>query len=76
MKAIGYKKAGPITNENSLIEFDAPMPVCGDRDLLVEVRAVSMNPVDTKRRANAEPEAGINNGIKIIGFETLELQVT
>jgi NADPH2:quinone reductase len=69
MKAIGYKKAGPISNENSLIEFDAPMPVCGDRDLLVEVRAVSMNPVDTKRRANAEPEAGINNGIKIIGFD-------
>jgi zinc-binding alcohol dehydrogenase family protein len=69
MKAIGYKKAGPISNENSLFEFEAAMPVCGDHDLLVEVRAVSMNPVDTKRRANAEPEADINNGIKIIGFD-------
>jgi NADPH2:quinone reductase len=69
MKAIGYKKAGPITSEHSLFDFEAAMPVCGDHDLLVEVRAVSMNPVDTKRRANAEPEAGINNGIKIIGFD-------
>lgn len=69
MKAIGYKKAGPINNENSLIEFDAPLPVCDEHDLLVEVRAVSMNPVDTKRRANAEPEPDINNGIKIIGYD-------
>ena len=69
MKAIGYKKAGPISSENSLVEFEAVMPVCGERDLLVAVRAVSMNPVDTKRRANFEPEADINNGTKIIGFD-------
>jgi zinc-binding alcohol dehydrogenase family protein len=69
MKAIGYKKAGPISNENSLIDFEAPVPVCGDHDLLVEVRAVSMNPVDTKRRANAEPEEGIYAGTKVIGYD-------
>ena len=38
--------------------MDLPDPVPGRRDLLVEVRAVSANPVDTKQRKRAQPAEG------------------
>lgn len=51
MKAIVYTQHGlPIDDAQSLVELELPMPVPGPRDLLVEVRAVSVNPVDTKIR--------------------------
>lgn len=51
MKAIAYARHGlPIAHPEALIEIDLPEPVPGPRDLLVEVRAVSVNPVDTKIR--------------------------
>jgi zinc-binding alcohol dehydrogenase family protein len=54
MKAIVYTQHGlPIADPKSLIDFDLPQPTPGPRDLLVEVRAVSVNPVDTKVRAAA-----------------------
>ena len=58
MKAIGYQKSLPITDDNSLVDVELPKPVPGGRDLLVKVQAVSVNPVDTKMRMRAEPSAG------------------
>lgn len=58
MKAIGYQKSLPITDDNSLVDVELPKPVPGGRDLLVQVRAVSVNPVDTKIRMRAEPSPG------------------
>ena len=40
MKAIGYTDAGPISNENALIEFETDIPQPGPKDLLVEVRGI------------------------------------
>jgi zinc-binding alcohol dehydrogenase family protein len=52
MKAITFTQhALPIENPQSLQDTDIPVPTPGPRDLLVEVRAVSVNPVDTKVRA-------------------------
>ena len=65
MKAIGYEKAGPIAAPEALIAFEAAKPQLGPRDLLVEVRGVSMNPVDVKVRANMAPEGGP----RILGFD-------
>ena len=65
MKAIGYTHAGPISAENALIEFETDTPKPGPNDLLVEVRAVSVNPVDVKVRASAQPD----NGPRILGFD-------
>ena len=65
MQAIGYNKNGPIDAPESLIEFDAPMPAPKAGDLLVEVRGVSVNPVDVKVRAKVPPE----HGTKIIGYD-------
>ena len=54
MKAIAYTRNGlSIDDPQSLIDIDLPMPVPGPRDLLVQVHAVSVNPVDTKIRKNA-----------------------
>ncbi|HTU51964.1 MAG TPA: zinc-binding alcohol dehydrogenase family protein [Acidobacteriaceae bacterium] len=50
MKAIAFTRPLPIEAEDSLVELDLPKPELGPRDLLVNVRAVSVNPVDTKVR--------------------------
>ncbi|MET0742642.1 MAG: zinc-binding alcohol dehydrogenase family protein [Microvirga sp.] len=66
MRAVGYRKSLPISDAESLIDVDLPRPEPTGRDLLVEVRAVSVNPVDTKVRRRAEPEPG---GVKVLGFD-------
>ena len=58
MKAIGYYRNLPITDPQSLIDLELPDPVPGARDLLVEVQAVSVNPVDVKVRSGVAPEGG------------------
>lgn len=58
MKAIAYTQHGiPITDPRSLFDIDLPKPTPGARDLLVAVKAISVNPVDTKVRANAAVSA-------------------
>jgi NADPH2:quinone reductase len=66
MRAVAYQNPQPISAETSLIDIDLPVPEATGRDLLVEVRAVSVNPVDTKVRASAAPEAG---QYKVIGWD-------
>ncbi|CAI0980429.1 Zinc-type alcohol dehydrogenase-like protein SA1988 [Serratia rubidaea] len=54
MKAIVYRQNGlPIADPQSLYETDLPKPQPGPRDLLVKIRAISVNPVDTKVRNGA-----------------------
>ena len=65
MKAIGYNKAGPITEPDSLVEFATNKPALRPHDLLVEVHGISVNPVDVKVRMSSEPK----NGTKIIGYD-------
>lgn len=57
MKAVGYYNPLSIDDEPSLIDLELPMLSPGPRDVLVRVKAVSVNPVDTKVRANATPPA-------------------
>jgi len=66
MKAIAYYAALPITDPNSLQDIELPEPVAGPRDLLVEVKAISVNPVDTKVRQNVAPE---NGAAKVLGWD-------
>ena len=58
MRAIGYTERGPISAEASVVEFETGKPQPGPKDLLVEVRGISVNPVDVKARANRQPPAG------------------
>ncbi|PKU26267.1 zinc-binding alcohol dehydrogenase family protein [Telmatospirillum siberiense] len=66
MKAIGYRACLPITDDDALVDLDLPKPQPGPRDLLVSVRAVSVNPVDVKLRAGALPPAG---EARVLGFD-------
>jgi zinc-binding alcohol dehydrogenase family protein len=66
MKAIGYYQPLPIDNPESLQDIELPAPVAGPRDLLVRVKAISVNPVDTKVRKNMAPEAGQP---KVLGWD-------
>jgi zinc-binding alcohol dehydrogenase family protein len=66
MKAIAYYNALPISDPLSLQDIELPAPVAGPRDLLVEVKAISVNPVDTKVRQNAQPEGG---NAKVLGWD-------
>ncbi|WUR15963.1 zinc-binding alcohol dehydrogenase family protein [[Empedobacter] haloabium] len=58
MKAVVYTQHGlPIDHPEALHDMELPAPVPGPRDLLVEVRAISVNPVDTKVRRGAAVSA-------------------
>lgn len=50
MRAIVARDAIAATHPESLVDVDLPEPTPGPRDLLVAVRAVSVNPVDAKVR--------------------------
>lgn len=52
MKAIGYKKNLPATDVNSLQDIEIVMHKATGKDILVEVKAISVNPVDYIIRAN------------------------
>ena len=64
MRAIGYRKPSPELDH--LEAFDIPRPKPEGRDLLVEVGAVSVNPVDYKVASSTAPEPG---GIKVVGYD-------
>jgi zinc-binding alcohol dehydrogenase family protein len=66
MKAVAYQASYSIDHPDALIDTILPDPVAQGRDLLVEVKAVSVNPVDTKVRKNSQPE---NGGWKVLGWD-------
>lgn len=66
MKAIGYKQPLPIEDPESLLDLEIPVPEAKGHDLLVEVKAISVNPVDVKIRASTKPEG---SDYKILGWD-------
>lgn len=66
MKAIAYQHTLPIDHADALQDITLPDPVATGRDLLVEIKAISVNPVDTKIRQNVAPEAG---QWKVLGWD-------
>lgn len=66
MKAIAYLQSLPAEHPESLQDLQLPEPSPGPRDLLVEVNAISVNPVDTKIRRNVAPE---DRTPKVLGWD-------
>jgi len=66
MKAVGLYRYLPIDNPESLLDLEVETPAPTGRDLLVGVKAISVNPVDTKRRA---PKDLVEKTPKILGFD-------
>ncbi len=70
MRAIGYFDAHAIS-EGKLEVFDLPRPQPGPRDILVDIRAISVNPVDTKirkSRSGQRPDAPVVLGWDAVGI--------
>jgi NADPH:quinone reductase len=68
MRAIGYRKPSPELDH--LEAFDLPRPTPEGRDLLVAVRAVSVNPVDYKTASGGGPGGSPNaEAIKVVGYD-------
>ena len=68
MKAVGYKKSLPIEDKDALLDVEVAKPEPKARDLRVAVKAVSVNPVDTKVRKRAAPAEG---EAKILGYDAV-----
>ncbi|MFT3860097.1 zinc-binding alcohol dehydrogenase family protein [Micropruina sp.] len=62
--AIGYDKNLPATDPEAFLTREVEVPTLGPHDLLVEVEAVSVNPVDVKLRAGAP-----SGGFRVLGFD-------
>ncbi len=68
MKAVGLYRYLPISDEESLINVELPLPVPLKHDLRVKIAAVSVNPVDTKLRT---PKNQMEKEPKILGFDAV-----
>ena len=66
MKAVGLTRYLSLNDANSLRDVDIPEPRAEGRDLLVRVKAVSLNPVDTKVRSMVKDELPQP---KILGYD-------
>lgn len=65
MHAIALTSGLPIDDEQSLVDLELPDPQPGPHDVLIEVRAASVNPVDVKQRASSP----VLETPRVLGFD-------
>lgn len=68
MKAVAYKKPLQISQPEVFSDITLELPIASGNDLLVEVKAISINPVDIKMRQRTSPE---NETWKILGHDAV-----
>jgi NADPH:quinone reductase len=66
VKAVGLYRNLPIDDPESLVDVTVPKPAPSERELLIEVKANSVNPVDCKVRARPDPNAALP---RILGWD-------
>ena len=66
MKAVGLYRYLPIDDEQALVDAEIEQPVAVGRDCLVAVKAIAVNPVDTKVRA---PNDKVEQSPRILGWD-------
>ncbi|MEA2602163.1 MAG: NADPH:quinone reductase [Acidobacteriota bacterium] len=66
MRAVGLYRYLPIEDPESLLDVEVPTPEARGRDLLLRVKAVSVNPVDTKVRS---PKEAVETQPRILGWD-------
>ena len=66
MKAVGLYQYLPIENQQSLLDVEIETPTATGKDCLVAVKAISVNPVDTKIRA---PKDQIETTPRVLGWD-------
>lgn len=75
MKAVGFFKYLPISDMNSLLDLEVSLPNVLKNDVLVEVKATAVNPIDTKQRALSNSSAFIETTPRILGWDGAGLVV-
>jgi hypothetical protein len=65
MPAVAYRKSLPVDEPDSLLDVELPVPQPGPRDLLVQVEAIAVNPVDYKIRQSADP----GGELRVLGWD-------
>ncbi len=68
MKAVVFDQSLNIDAPNALYDTQLSIPKAAGRDLLVEVQAISVNPVDAKVRMRALPEKAEP---KVLGYDAV-----
>jgi NADPH:quinone reductase len=66
MRAVGYTECLPIENEHSLSDIELAKPEPNPRDLLIRIKAISVNPADTKVRIGRQ---GTTDAPVILGWD-------
>lgn len=66
MKAVALTHYLPVTDPNVFLDVDLPMPKPSGRDIMVSVKAVSVNPVDTKVRS---PKDQVEESPRVLGWD-------
>lgn len=66
MKAVGMYKYLPISDVNSLLDLEVEVPEVKKRDVLVEVKAIAVNPIDYKIRS---PKPEVETKPRILGWD-------
>jgi len=66
MRAIGFYRYLSVSDQDSLVDLEIEKPVPTGHDILVEVRAISVNPVDVKVRSMGNDG---NDSPKILGYD-------
>ena len=69
MKAVGIVDYLPVTEERAFVDFDADKPTPAGRDILVQVKAIAVNPVDAKVRSGRGKEGVTETPPRIIGWD-------
>lgn len=68
MKAIAYQKPHPVDHPELFSTIELDQPIAQGRDLLVEIKAISINPVDIKVRQRTPDN---NEDWKILGRDAV-----
>ena len=66
MKAVALTRYLPIDHPESFFDADLEKPTAAGRDILVNVKAIAVNPVDTKVRA---PKDTVEESPRVIGYD-------
>ncbi len=66
MKAVAYYASQAISAYDALMDIEIATPHPAEHDVLVEVKAIAVNPVDTKVRRNSPPAQG---QARILGWD-------
>ena len=69
MKSIGIVNYLPAEDPSAFVDFEAEIPTPAGHDLLIAVKAIAVNPVDTKVRAGQRNDGGAEDPPRVIGWD-------